>query len=40
MAMLLGGTSSGIVGPLIAVPVAAGVQLSLSEVVFPSQENC
>jgi predicted PurR-regulated permease PerM len=39
VAVLLGGTLLGIVGALIAVPVAAAVQLILTEVVFPSQDN-
>jgi predicted PurR-regulated permease PerM len=39
VAVLFGGTLLGIVGALIAVPIAAGVQLILTEVVFPSQDN-
>jgi predicted PurR-regulated permease PerM len=38
VAVLIGGTLLGIVGALIAVPVAAGLQLILTEVVFPSQD--
>ena len=39
VAVLLGGTLLGIVGALIAVPVAAGLQLILTEVVLPSQDS-
>ena len=39
VAVLLGGTLLGIVGALIAVPVAAAVQLVVTEVVFPSQDS-
>lgn len=39
VAVLLGGTLLGIVGALIAVPVAAGLQLVLTEVVLPSQDS-
>jgi len=39
VAVLLGGSLLGLVGALIAVPVAAAVQLLLTEVVFPSQDT-
>jgi predicted PurR-regulated permease PerM len=35
VAILLGGTALGIVGALIAIPVAAAIRLLLREVVFP-----
>ncbi len=35
VAVLLGGTLFGIIGALLAVPVAAAVQLMLTEMVFP-----
>ena len=38
VAVLLGGSLLGLVGVLIAVPVAAAIQLLLTEVVFPSQD--
>jgi predicted PurR-regulated permease PerM len=38
LAVLVGGALLGIVGALIAVPVAAAVQLVLTEVVLPRQE--
>ena len=39
VAVLLGGTLFGIVGALLAVPVAAAVQLLLTEVVFPRTDT-
>jgi predicted PurR-regulated permease PerM len=39
VAVLIGGTLLGIVGALIAVPVAAGLQLIVTEVIFPSQDS-
>jgi predicted PurR-regulated permease PerM len=39
VAVLLGGTLFGIIGALIAVPVAAAVQLMLTEVVFPRTDT-
>jgi len=39
VAVLLGGSLLGLVGALIAVPVAASIQLFLTEVVFPSQDT-
>jgi predicted PurR-regulated permease PerM len=39
VAVLLGGSLLGLVGALIAVPVAAAIQLFLTEVVFPSQDT-
>lgn len=39
VAVLLGGTLLGVVGALIAVPVAAALQLILTEVVFPSLDS-
>lgn len=38
VAVLFGGTLFGIVGALIAVPVAAAVQLIVTEVVFPGTD--
>lgn len=35
LAVLLGGTALGIVGALIAIPVAAAIRLMLHEIVFP-----
>jgi predicted PurR-regulated permease PerM len=35
VAVLLGGAAFGIIGALIAIPVAAAVRLLLHEVVFP-----
>jgi predicted PurR-regulated permease PerM len=35
VAVLIGGTALGIVGALIAIPVAAAIRLLLREVVFP-----
>jgi hypothetical protein len=34
-----GGSLLGLVGALIAVPVAAAIQLFLTEVVFPSEDT-
>jgi predicted PurR-regulated permease PerM len=39
VAVLFGGALLGIPGALIAVPAAAGLQLILTEVIFPSQDN-
>lgn len=39
VAVLLGGSLLGLVGALIAVPLAAAIQLLLTEVVFPSQDT-
>lgn len=39
VAALLGAALLGILGALIAVPIAAGIQLLLSEVAFPSQDD-
>jgi len=39
VAALLGAAILGIIGALIAVPLAAAVQLILTEVVFPSQDE-
>jgi len=39
VAALLGAALLGIIGALIAVPIAAGVQLILTEVVFPRQDS-
>lgn len=39
VAVLLGGTLFGIIGALVAVPVAAAVQLMLTEVVFPRTDT-
>ncbi|HVA09304.1 MAG TPA: AI-2E family transporter, partial [Acidimicrobiales bacterium] len=39
VAVLLGSSLLGLVGVLIAVPVAAAIQLVLTEVVFPSQDT-
>ena len=38
VAVLLGGSLLGFAGALIAVPMAAAIQLLLTEVVFPSQD--
>jgi predicted PurR-regulated permease PerM len=39
VAALLGAALLGILGALIAVPLAAAVQLILTEVVFPRQDE-
>ena len=39
VAALLGAALLGIVGALIAVPIAAGIQLLMTEVVFPRQDE-
>ncbi|WP_281427234.1 hypothetical protein [Nonomuraea ceibae] len=39
MAALIGGALLGIVGALLAIPVAAAIQLVLAEVVLPRQES-
>ena len=39
VAALLGAALLGILGALIAVPIAAGVQLLLTEVAFPRQDE-
>jgi predicted PurR-regulated permease PerM len=39
VAALLGAAMLGIVGALIAVPIAAGVQLIMTEVLFPRQDE-
>jgi predicted PurR-regulated permease PerM len=39
IATLIGGTLLGIIGALIAIPVAAGINLLLAEVAAPSLEN-
>ena len=38
VAVLLGGSLLGLAGAMIAVPMAAAIQLLLTEVVFPSQD--
>lgn len=38
LAVLVGGALLGVVGALMAIPVAAGVQLVLTEVILPRQE--
>jgi predicted PurR-regulated permease PerM len=35
LAVLIGGALLGIVGALIAIPVAAGIQLLVQELLFP-----
>ena len=39
VAVLIGGGVLGIVGALIAVPIAAAVQLILLEVIYPARDN-
>jgi predicted PurR-regulated permease PerM len=39
VAALLGGALLGVLGALIAVPIAAGIQLILTEVAFPRQDE-
>ncbi len=39
IATLIGGSLLGIIGALIAVPIAATVQLLLQEVAFPRQNQ-
>jgi predicted PurR-regulated permease PerM len=39
VAALLGAALMGILGALIAVPLAAAVQLILTEVVYPRQDE-
>lgn len=39
LAILVGATMLGVVGALLAVPVAAAIQLVVSEVVLPRQET-
>jgi predicted PurR-regulated permease PerM len=39
VAALLGAALLGVLGALIAVPIAAGVQLLLTEVAFPRQDD-
>lgn len=40
VAVLLGGALLGIVGALVAIPIAAGVQLVVREVVLPRLDEC
>jgi len=39
VAVLVGGSLLGVVGALLAIPIAAGVQLLLAEVVSPKQDS-
>ncbi|MFC5822569.1 hypothetical protein [Nonomuraea insulae] len=39
VAALIGGALLGIVGALLSIPVAAAIQLIVSEVVLPRQEH-
>ncbi len=39
VAVLVGGSLLGVVGALLAIPIAAGVQLVLAEVVAPKQDS-
>lgn len=39
VAVLIGGSLLGIVGALLAVPIAAGVHLVATEVLMPRQEG-
>jgi predicted PurR-regulated permease PerM len=39
VAALLGAALLGVLGALIAVPIAAGIQLLLTEVAFPRQDE-
>jgi predicted PurR-regulated permease PerM len=39
VAALIGGALLGIVGALLAIPVAAAIQLIVSEVILPRQEQ-
>jgi predicted PurR-regulated permease PerM len=39
VAALLGAALLGVLGALLAVPIAAAVQLILTEVVFPRQDQ-
>jgi predicted PurR-regulated permease PerM len=38
IAIILGGALLGIIGALIAVPIAAGIQLLIVEVIYPRQD--
>ena len=39
VAVLVGGSLLGVLGTLLAIPVAAAVQLLLSEVYYPRQDS-
>ena len=39
VAIVLGGVVMGIIGALIALPVAAAIQLLLEEITFPRLDN-
>ena len=39
VAVLIGGSLLGVLGALLAIPIAAAVQLVLNEVVSPRQDN-
>ena len=39
MAVLIGGVLLGIVGALVAIPVAAAIRLILHEVAFPRMDK-
>jgi predicted PurR-regulated permease PerM len=39
VAVLIGGTVSGVVGALIAIPVAAAIQLLTQEILFPTLDE-
>ena len=39
VAVLIGGSLLGVIGALLAIPIAAAVQLVLQEVVFPRQDE-
>ncbi|HVQ98375.1 MAG TPA: AI-2E family transporter, partial [Mycobacterium sp.] len=39
LAVLVGGAMLGIVGALLAIPVAAAIQLLVQEVLFPSLDE-
>jgi predicted PurR-regulated permease PerM len=39
LAVIIGGALLGIVGALVAIPIAAGIKLILEQTVFPRFEN-
>jgi len=39
VAVLIGGTVLGVVGALIAIPVAAAIQLLTQEILFPTLDK-
>lgn len=39
VAVLIGGTAFGLVGALVAIPIAAAIDLILRETVYPRVDN-